>query len=140
MPSIGKHALIKTGTAASETEISGNCDKAEWPIGFGSEDTTSFGNTTDETSIATTQSSEIKVSGNWDAALETLMRPLIGVAGKGFVYAPLGNHPTAASGTPRRTCVGYWKDYSGAKADAKGKLVWEGTFVKVGAATYDTVP
>lgn len=139
-PSPGKFALVKIGTASSETDISANCDSCEWPIEFNNEDTTSFGSTTDETSIPTTQKSEIKLSGNWDATLEGVLRALVGVAGKSLIYAPLGNHPTDASGTPRRTAPGYLKDYSGAKADAKGKLTWEGTFVKSGATTFDTVP
>lgn len=139
MPTIGKNGLVKIGTSGSETDITAYVDKAEWPISFSNDGTTVFGTGTDETSIPTTQKSEIKFSGNWDATIEATLRALVGVSGKSFVFAPLGNS-TSPSGTPRRTAPGYLKDYSGAKADAKGKITYDAVFVKSGAATYDTVP
>lgn len=134
MASIGKKALIKTGTPSTETDISANCDDAEWPIDFSEVDTTSFGTDSDETSSPTTQKSEIKLGGNWDGTIDGIIRPLLGVEGKSLVVAPL-----RITGSPRRTCTGYWKTFS-TKTPAKGKNTWSGVFVKVGPATYDTVP
>ena len=139
MASIGKNALVKTGTASTETDISAYLDEIEWPLDGNDEDTTVFGTTNDETSVPTTQKSEIKVTGNWDATIDGIMRPLLLVAGKSLVYAPLGNS-ASPSGTPRRSCLGYWKQFAGPKQTAKGKITFTATFVKSGAATYDTVP
>ena len=118
----GKDAIFKTGTASSESDISTYIKSVDFPRKYNKADTSTLG-VAFETSIPGQYSSDVKVSGPWSPALDTIMAALDGVVGKSVVYGPQGS----TTSNVKYSATGWW-EYNPPKADNGSALQWDAVF------------
>lgn len=127
-----KDFYVGIGTATSETNITTYLSAADFERLVDVLETTKFGSSS-HTRIPGLLDSTFSADYEWDATIDGILAPLLGVAGKSLVIGPAGN----TSGFVKYSVLGFLNKY-GVSGQVDGEVTGTIEFITSGAVTRGT--
>lgn len=132
MATAGNMTHVAFGTSGSETNISSYLNSAELSQTVDELESTTFGDS-DKEFIPGLKERDFSFEGDWDATIDGILAPLLGVAGKSIVFGPAGN----TAGMVKYSAAAWLKEYPIASS-VGDKVTLSGAIRVSGAVTRGT--